>query len=90
MSRHSLLKPRGVEDMSAPAPASSAASERLLTVSDVAEKLALRPATVRRMAASGLVGYHRLNGKELRFTSADVEGLLARTRVEALPAGGAR
>ena len=54
----------------------------LLTVADVARDLLLRPATVRRMAARGLIGYHRINGKELRFTRADVEALLARTRIE--------
>jgi hypothetical protein len=57
--------------------------EPLLTVFDVADALQFRPQTVRRMAALGLVGYHRLNSKELRFTRADVDALLARTRVEA-------
>lgn len=70
--------PRAVPAAEAcPAPA-----RPLLTVADVAEELKMKPATVRRMAAGGLVGYYRLNGKALRFTRADVDGLLALTRVE--------
>jgi excisionase family DNA binding protein len=49
----------------------------------VAGILKLRPATVRRMAALGQIGYHRLNGKELRFAQADLDELLARTRIQA-------
>jgi len=45
--------------------------------------LKLKPATVRRMAALGQIGYHRLNGKELRFTRGDLDELLVRTRIEA-------
>jgi excisionase family DNA binding protein len=55
----------------------------LLTCAEVAEILKLRPATVRRMAALGQIGYHRLNGKELRFAQADLDELLARTRIKA-------
>ncbi len=54
----------------------------LLTVADLAAALRLKPATVRRMVARGEIGYHRLNGKDLRFTRADLEGLLRRTRIE--------
>ncbi len=61
----------------------------LLTVADLAAALRLKPATVRRMAARGEIGYHRLNGKDLRFTRADVDRLLARTRIEPA-AGGAK
>jgi excisionase family DNA binding protein len=56
--------------------------EPLLTAFDVAAILQVRPQTIRRMAALGQLAYHRLNGKELRFTRADVDALLARTRVE--------
>lgn len=60
----------------------AAGAPPLLTVADVALELRLRPAAVRGMAARGLFpGYHRLNGKELRFTRADVDGLLAKTRM---------
>jgi len=54
----------------------------LLTVADLAAVLRLKPATVRRMAARGEIGYHRLNGKDLRFTRVDIDRLLARTRIE--------
>ena len=54
----------------------------LLTVADVARDLLLRPATVRRMAARGAIGYFRLNAKELRFRRQDVETFLARARIE--------
>ena len=57
-------------------------AESLLTVTDVAAILKLRPATVRRMVARGEIGFHRLNARDLRFTRADLEGLLARTRVD--------
>ena len=64
-------------------------SVELLTVADLAVVLRLKPATVRRMAARGEIGYHRLNGKDLRFTRSDVDRLLARTRIEPA-AGGAK
>jgi excisionase family DNA binding protein len=54
----------------------------LLTVADLAAVLRLKPATVWRMAARGEIGYHRLNGKDLRFSWSDVDRLLARTRIE--------
>jgi excisionase family DNA binding protein len=55
----------------------------LLTAAEVAELLKLKPATVHRMAATGQISYHRLNGKELRFTRADLDELLSHTRVAA-------
>lgn len=55
--------------------------EPLFTAQDVAAALRLKPATVRRMAAQGLLGYHRIGG-ELRFRRVDLERLLATTRRE--------
>lgn len=68
--------------MSDPRASAVVAAELLLTVADLAAALRLKPATVRRMVARGEIGYHRLNGKDLRFTRADLEGLLRRTRIE--------
>lgn len=80
-----------LESYSKPAPLRAAKGQvphaPLLTVSDLATMLKLKPATVRRMAAQGRVGYHRL-GKELRFRDTDVERLLEATRRE--PRAGVR
>jgi len=52
----------------------------LYTVAEVAAALRLKPPTVRRMAAQGLIGYHPINGKDLRFARADLSAFLALRR----------
>jgi excisionase family DNA binding protein len=68
--------------------AAVAPAVELFTVAELAATLKLRPKTVRAMAAHGVLSYHRLNGKELRFTRGDLEQLLAATRVEARKGSG--
>ena len=55
--------------------------ERMLTVSDVAERLAINPATVRRwLRRKELAGYQF--GGEWRIKLADLEAFIERHRVQ--------
>ncbi|MGH9366873.1 MAG: helix-turn-helix domain-containing protein [Thermoanaerobaculia bacterium] len=59
------------------------APPRLLTPEESGEFLRLRPQTVRRMAARGLLPYYRINGRgDLRFAQADLLRFLEQRRVE--------
>ena len=45
--------------------------------------MAISPRTVRRLAASKVIGHHRIGG-QIRFTDDDINEFLSRTRVDAV------
>lgn len=61
-------------------------SEERLGVSRVAVYLDVSESTVRRMAEDGRLPHYRyVGGRTIRFERADLNGYLARSRVEASP-----
>jgi excisionase family DNA binding protein len=83
------MRPRDSSRMPNVAPAAGSdatAPCALLTVSDVAGWLKLKPATVRALTRRGEISFHRV-GRAIRFRPGDVEVYLARQR---RPARGER
>jgi excisionase family DNA binding protein len=60
----------GAETVAGPVPT-------LLTVTDVATRLRLKPAAVRALTRRGEIGFYRV-GRSIRFRSEDVEAFLER------------
>ena len=58
-----------------------AQTEPLLTVQNVADRLAVDPKTVRRWAWNGELAYVRLAAKAIRFKPEDVERFIADRQV---------
>jgi len=48
----------------------------LLTAEELAQRLRLRPSTIKRWAHAGIIPFIRLSGKVVRFDPEDVEGAL--------------
>ncbi len=77
---------KGDEDLMQTLVSGSAPLDGLLTVSEVAAWLRLKPAAVRALARRSEITFFRV-GRSIRFESADVEAFLARQR---RPARGER
>jgi excisionase family DNA binding protein len=58
---------------------STAAADTLLTVSDLAARLRLKPAAVRALTRRGEIAFYRV-GRSIRFDEADVDAYLERQR----------
>jgi excisionase family DNA binding protein len=54
----------------------------LMTVTQVAERLGVSVATVRRATSAGHLPHHRLGARAVRYSEADLQAYLADTRVE--------
>ncbi len=50
-------------------------TQRLMTIREVAERLALSPLTLYSWVATGKIAYRRV-GRQVRFTQEDVDGVV--------------
>lgn len=58
---------------------------QLLTIEEAAGALGLKPPTIRKWVGQRRIGYHRVGGRAIRITGAEIQRLLEVGLVPAMP-----